>query len=318
MTGHALSAAKNRTVGVIFVLVASVLWGTTGTAATFAPSVSPLAIGAAAMGLGGLLQMVIALRPIAADWAKLRAQCAYVFIGAAAVAIYPLAFYTSMHLAGVTIGTVVTIGSAPLLSAVIERMFDCKPLSRRWALGATLGLLGTILLCMAKAHGHSDDAIGESGVRSLFGILLGLVAGATYALYSWTAHRLIQHGISSDAAMGTTFGLGGLVLLPVLLVTGAPLVESWTNAAVGLYMILIPMGLGYVLFGKGLARIAASTATTLSLIEPVVAAVLAAVIVREQLPLMGWVGAALIVSCLYVLVQPEKQADTAIRPARAA
>lgn len=35
-------------------LAASVLWGTTGTAATFAPAVGPLAIGAAAMGLGGL------------------------------------------------------------------------------------------------------------------------------------------------------------------------------------------------------------------------------------------------------------------------
>lgn len=297
------SSKQGRKLGVAFVLIASVLWGTTGTAATFAPNVSPLAIGAAAMGLGGLLQMLIALRQIGGDWAKLKAQCAYVFIGAAAVAVYPLAFYTSMHLAGVTIGTVITIGSAPLLSAVIERVFDSKPLTGRWALGAALGLLGTVMLCVAKAHGHADTVASASSVRSLFGILLGLVAGATYALYSWTAHRLIQNDISSSAAMGATFGLGGLILVPVLVVTGAPLVESWTNAAVGLYMVFIPMGLGYILFGKGLARIAASTATTLSLIEPVVAAALAAVVVGEQLPPLGWMGAALIVSCLYVLVQ---------------
>jgi len=43
--------------GTLCVLAASVLWGTTGTAATFAPAVGPLAIGAAAMGLGGLLQV---------------------------------------------------------------------------------------------------------------------------------------------------------------------------------------------------------------------------------------------------------------------
>ncbi len=46
-------------------LAASVLWGITGTAATFAPAVGPLAIGAAAMGLGGLLQALTAARPMA-------------------------------------------------------------------------------------------------------------------------------------------------------------------------------------------------------------------------------------------------------------
>lgn len=316
MTGSAMSTSSNQTLGVIFVLVASILWGTTGTAATFAPLVSPLAIGAAAMGLGGLLQMLIALKAIKISWAKLRENCAYVLIGAVAVAVYPLAFYTSMYLAGVTIGTVVTIGSAPLLSAVIERVFDGKPLTRRWMLGAAIGLVGTVLLCIAKAHGHSALSAGGEA-RSLFGILLGLVAGATYALYSWTAHRLIRQDISSGAAMGATFGLGGLLLIPVLLVTGAPLVSSWTNAAVGIYMIFIPMGLGYVLFGKGLARVAASTATTLSLIEPVVAAALAAVVVGEQLPPMGWLGAGLIVSCLYVLVQQPAEPEEQVCPSHA-
>lgn len=313
MTGRKLSR-KDRSWGVAFVLIASVLWGTTGTAATFASDVSPLAIGAAAMGLGGLLQMLIALKKIGGDWAKLKAHCSYVIIGAAAVAVYPLAFYTSMHLAGVTIGTVITIGSAPLLSAVIERVFDNKRLTGRWATGAALGLLGTIMLCIAKAHGQAEPSADTSAIRGLFGVLLGLVAGATYALYSWTAHRLITNDISSGAAMGTTFGLGGLMLIPVLIVTGAPLIQSWTNATVGVYMILVPMGLGYILFGQGLARVAASTATTLSLIEPVVAALLAAVVVGEQLSPLGWAGTALIVSCLYVLVQqPERHTEPVLQ-----
>jgi DME family drug/metabolite transporter len=39
--------------GIVLILVASLLWGTTGTVASFAPDVSPLAIGAFAMGFGG-------------------------------------------------------------------------------------------------------------------------------------------------------------------------------------------------------------------------------------------------------------------------
>lgn len=306
----ARSLPAGRGFGVFCVLAASVLWGTTGTAATFAPQVSPLAIGAAAMGIGGLLQMLLALRQIKGTRGLLQSHWIFVLIGAIAVAIYPLAFYTSMHLAGVTIGTVVTIGSAPLLSAVIERVFDGKQLTLRWLIGACLGLLGTMLLCLAKAQGHADSAVHASLSESVFGVVLGLLAGATYALYSWTAHRLMRQGASSSAAMGATFGLGGLLLLPVLLLTGASLVESWTNAAVGLYMILVPMFLGYILFGIGLSKVAASTATTLSLIEPVVAALLAVVIVGERLPLLGWAGAALIVGCLYVLVkQPEARPE---------
>ncbi len=202
------------------------------------------------MGIGGLLQMLLALRNINIDQGRLREHWMFVLIGAISVAIYPLAFYSSMHQAGVTIGTVITIGSAPLLSAIIERVFDGKQLTARWALGAA-------------------------------------------------------------------FGLGGLLLIPVLLVTGASLLQSWNNAMVGLYMILVPMFLGYILFGMGLSRIAASTATTLSLIEPVIAAVLAVVIVGERLPLLGWTGAALIVCCLYVLVSQPHVQDEEVEAQRA-
>ncbi|WP_443051436.1 DMT family transporter [Streptomyces sp. NBC_00234] len=282
-------------------LAASVLWGTTGTAATFAPGVGPLAIGAVAMGLGGLLQALLAAPQLGRHAHRLREHRGTVLLGAASVAIYPLAFYSSMHLAGVAVGTVVSIGTAPLASALIERVVDGRRLTRRWMAAASLGLLGTILLCVAEA---TDDADQGSSAGTLLGVGLGLVAAATYALYSWSAHRLITHRIPSRTAMGSVFGLGGLLLLPVLLATGAPLADSWSNAAVGIYMALIPMCVGYVLFGWGLAHVPASTATTLSLLEPAVAALLAVLIVGERLPATGWTGIALVIACLAVLTTP--------------
>ncbi|MEV0175829.1 EamA family transporter [Streptomyces sp. NPDC050803] len=291
-------------VGSLCVLVASVLWGTTGTAATFAPDVGPLAIGAVAMGLGGLLQALMAAPRVRREAPALRAQRGVVLLGALAVGAYPLAFYTSMHLAGVAAGTVVSIGSAPLASAVVERVVDKRRLTRRWMTGAALGLSGTVLLCMAEA---ADVHSGARSVGStVLGVGLGLVAGFTYALYSWAAHRLISRGVTSGAAMGTVFGLGGMLLLPVLLTTGAPLLHSWSNAAVGAYMALVPMFVGYVLFGWGLAHVPASTATTLSLLEPAVAAVLAVLVVGERLPLLGWFGITLVVGCLAVLTTPTR------------
>ncbi|MGM0931029.1 MAG: DMT family transporter [Actinomycetota bacterium] len=300
--------------GALLVLAASVLWGTTGTAATFAPDAGPLAIGAVAMGVGGLLQALTALRPMGRARLRLQGQWKLVLLGALAVAVYPLAFYSSMHLAGVAVGTVVSIGSAPLASALIERAFDRHRLSMRWGGAALLGLSGTALLCFAAAQGggHSTDGSagasgGAAGGGTLAGIGLGLLAGLTYALYSWAAHRIIGGGVPARAAMGAMFGAGGLLLIPVLLATGAPLLASWGNAAVGAYMALVPMFAGYVLFGLGLARVRASTATTLSLAEPVVAAVLAVWVVGERLPLQGWSGILLVIASLAVLTVPGRR-----------
>ena len=116
----------------------------------------------------------------------------------------------------------------------------------------------------------------------------------------------MQRSVAPRAAMGATFGLGGIILIPVLLATGAPLLASWGNASVGLYMALVPMFLGYLCYGHGLARIPASTATTITLSEPVVAACLAVVVVGEQLPATGWLGIALILTCLVCISLPVK------------
>jgi DME family drug/metabolite transporter len=289
------NSSRDYTIGVSAVLFSSVVWGTTGTAATFAPEVSAVAIGAAAMGIGGLLQALLAGRGIVRSLSLLNKQWALLVLGGLAVA---------MRMAGVTIGTVVTIGSAPLLSALIEYLFDGARLSRQWLVGALIGLIGIVLITVAEG---ADHAAIETNSSVITGICLGLLGGLTYALYSWTARRMMLNGVRSSVAMGATFGLGGLLLMPVLIVAGGPFLASWNNAAVGIYMAIVPMFLGYVCFGIGLARIPASMATTITLIEPVVAAILAIIIVGERLPLMGWFGVVLVISCLVVITIPLKK-----------
>lgn len=291
-------------------LLAAVLWGTTGTAATFAPQVSPLAIGAAALGIGGLLQAAIAVRHLRRERHLLRARRGLVALGAAAVAVYPLAFYSSMHLAGVAVGTVVSLASAPLASGLIERLVDGRRLRRSWLLAAALGIAGSAVLCLSKARSAPEDA-----AQALLGIGLGLVAGVTYALYSWVVSRLLIGGVGRAAAMGAVFGAGGALLIPVLLITGAPLLASASSFAVAAYMALVPMFLGYLLFGYGLTRVAPSTATTITLSEPAVAAVLAVAVVGERLPLVGWLGLVAIGVALLVLATGGGRGGSAASPA---
>lgn len=301
---------RGRLLGIAAITVTSLLWGTTGTAATFAPDAGPLAIGAAALGIGGLLQAAIAIPALRSAWPILRTRLGLIGVGAVAVAVYPLAFYSSMHYAGVAIGSVVSLASAPLASGLLERIVEHRRLSRWWMLAAGLGILGATLLCLSKL-----DQAAASTTTTIAGILLGLVAGATYATYSWTAHRLIHDGISRAASMGAVFGAGGALLIPILVITGAPLIATSQAFAVASYMALVPMFLGYLLFGYGLTRVPASTATTITLTEPAVAAVLAVAIVGEHLTPLGWIGLAVIAAVLFILaLAPTNTDQTEPRP----
>lgn len=274
-------------IGALAVAAASVLWGTTGTAAALAPEVGAAAIGACAMGTGGLLQAAVALKSLRRARPALLAQWRLALFGGLCVFIYPLAFYASMRCAGVTVGTVVSIGASPLMAALVEIIVDRERVSGRWLAGAALGIAGMVLLVAAPG-------VSSAGEDMVLGLLLSLVAALTYALYTWAAGRLMRRSVPSRAAMGAVFGIGGLLLMPVLAVTGGPFLASVQNAAVGVYMALVPMLLGYLFFGYGLARVRASTATAVSLLEPAVAALLAAAVLGERLSLLGWCGILLI------------------------
>ncbi|NUF49791.1 DMT family transporter [Gilliamella sp. ESL0250] len=286
----------SRYLGSLAVVLASILWGTTGTVATFAPSLSSLFIGAVAMGIGGILQCVLAVPKIIKERDLLIQYSYFLIVGAIAVMIYPLAFYSSMRLSGVTIGTVVSIGSAPILSAIIEYVNGDFRLTKRWLIGATFGILGMILLSFSE-----NNSITVQNNHIIIGVLLGLIAGFTYALYSWSARQLMLKGISTKSAMGATFGCGGVLLIPIMVLTGFGVFDSLTNISVCIYMALVPMFVGYLCYGFGLSKISASTATTITLLEPVIAAVLAILVVGETLPLMGCIGILFILICLALI-----------------
>jgi len=209
-----------------------------------------------------------------------------------------------MRLSGVAIGTVVSIATAPFFAAILERLISKKDISLQWMLSFVIGAIGIALLTLGKDQSNNAYSINQQGL----GILLGCIAGLTYAGYSWSARRLIESGIQSKSSMSGLFGCAALLLLPSLWFTGDNLFSSSTNAFVSLYMAIIPMFLGYLLFGFGLNYIDASKATLITLIEPLVATVLAIVIIGEKFKVIGWIGVALVSLCLLIqTIKPQKK-----------
>jgi drug/metabolite transporter, DME family len=299
---------SSRNAGAVALVLASILWGTTGTAASLLPDdVSPIAVGASTMTIGGLLLFAIAPRRAAAALGDPAAR-RWLLLGASGVFVYPLAFYSSMELAGVAIGNVVSLGTGPVFAALLEWLFERHRLSVPWAICTGIALAGVVLLAVG---GHGDGAAGDAVVP---GVLLGVLAGLSYALYTYASSRAIRAGRSSPAVMGGMFGVGALALLPVLLVSGAPLLQSGGTVAVAAYLAIGPMFVAYVLFGVGMRSLRSSTATTITLLEPFVATVLAVVIVGERLQPLGWVGLVLILGAVTALATASRPRSRGTRP----
>jgi drug/metabolite transporter, DME family len=290
----------------IALIVASMLWGTTGTAASFLPSaVSPIAIGASTMGVGGILLFLVSA-PSSVSAIRDAASRRWLFIGAIGVVVYPLAFYTAMNLAGVAIGNVVALGSGPVFAALLEWIIQRRGLDRRWVGSTAIAIVGIVLLGASRV----DDAVGDNVAA---GVLSGVLAGAAYALYTYASSRAISAGQPSRAVMGGMFGLGAVALIPVLVAVGAPLLASETSIGIAAYLAIGPMFVAYLLFGVGLRSLRSSAATTITLLEPIIATVLAVLVVGERLAWFGWIGLLLILAGV-TLVASARQADKSHGP----
>ncbi|WP_224991598.1 DMT family transporter [Acinetobacter pittii] len=289
----------NYYTGFLSVLFAAFLWGTAGTAASFAKGISPLVIATISVGFGGLIHTFLSLKAIKNNYQKLFNYKSQIFIAVVVSILCPFAFYSSVSLAGVSIGTVISIGCAPLFSVLLEWILDKRKLSLKWLISFILGFLGIILLSYAGDHAQHQVVQSDR----ILGVFFGLLSSLSYATYSWIMRNLIRQDVDSRAAMGVIFGISAVLLLPTLLITAQNLFNYPTNVWVAIYIPIVPMFLGYLFFSFGLKRIPASQAMTLALVEIPVAALLAVVVVGESLTMHSYLGLILIFLCVIVLTK---------------
>ena len=277
------------------VLLAAALWGTTGTALVLAPADADAAgIGALRLLLGGLALALLAWRT--GDLQRARPLPLRTLAGAGVmIAAYQLCFFSGIARNGVAIGTMVAIGSAPVLAGVLEWGIDGRKPGGRWLAATTLALAGCALLLVPDER---MPAMLEPA-----GLLLSLGAGLSYAGYALTGKRLLLR-MAPNAVMALIFLPGALFLLPLLAVRDLKWVLQPDGFLVILHLGLITTALAYVLFARGLRQLAPSVAVTLSLAEPLVAAALGILLLEERPGNRGLLGMIALAAALLWLSVP--------------
>ncbi len=274
-----------------FVLGAAILWGTAGTAQALTPAgYDPAAIGALRLLIGGLALLLLALSrqelqlPRGWHWLPL-------LLAAALTSSYQLCYFSAVAKTGVAVGTVVAMGSAPIAGGLLGLIFRGERPGRRWYLATPLAISGCILL------GFSG---GEVTVDPL-GILLAFGAGCSYAAYALAIKGLLDK-YSPNVLIAIVVCLGALILSPALLRIDVDWLMQPSTMLIALYLGLATLALSYWLFARGLQTVQVAGAVTLTLIEPMTAALLGIFILGEILNLQAFAGIGLIFSGLVVLI----------------
>jgi DME family drug/metabolite transporter len=106
--------------------------------------------------------------------------------------------------------------------------------------------------------------------------------------------------------MAGLFGVGALLMAPLLVTEPLGWLATPRGLAMALHLGVLTIGLAYWLYGRGLRGLAVPTVVTLTLAEPLTAAVLGVAVLGERLGPPGWTGAAVIAAGLVVAGRGER------------
>jgi drug/metabolite transporter, DME family len=303
-------ASRSHARGLVEVAAASVLWGTGGLAVQLIREeelLSAVTISAWRMAIaaGVLLGALLAVRRGGELVALARSRPRQLLAVGLGTAAYQGFYFVSVTQVGVAVSTVVSLGLAPVLLTVAESVHH-----RRAPAGGRLGVLLaalTGLLLVSVAGGEAS-----TGPAPVAGVLLAIASGTTYALTTVAGGSISRTTSPLVLTSGMTL-VGAAVLLPCLALVDGPRVTTDPAALAWLvYLGALTMALAYVLLYSGLRVVAPSTAVTASLVEPVTAAVVAAVVLGESLGAAAVVGIVLVLGAVVGLGRPTSAAGPVV------
>jgi drug/metabolite transporter (DMT)-like permease len=191
--------------------------------------------------------------------------------------------------------SVVLVSTTPVFVAVAAYVLFGERTS-------VVSLVG-ILLAIAGTAAIAGGGPG-SGNADFFGNVLALLGAVAMAVYVLIGRSLRTGGVGALTYSIVGYSAAALALLPVSLVSG---VQLWGySAATWFWLFVITLGpqlLGHTVLNWALEYVPASIVSGSILAEPVIAALLAWLILSEQPGLATLLGGIVVLAGLYLLLR---------------
>lgn len=299
-----MNAQKSFQRDFLFLVSASVLWGTVGVVNRIIDAYSTtnaLSLAFFRLIIAAILFLLVSWRLFGLRLFNLkRRDFAVVVVMGGTQALYQVCYSAAIPLAGVTISTLVALCAAPVIVALLSPLITREHLTPTILVALVSTLVGTVLLVMTPNH----TSIANTGI-SFFGVFLAFLAACGYALFVLCG-RLVSNKYHPLQINTLAFTIGALILLFLSPSTGLKLAyPTWIWLLI-LYLGCIPTALAYGLFQIGIRSLTATMASIITLVEPLTAALLALIVFREQLSFLGLSGAVLLLVSMGLILFPSK------------
>jgi DME family drug/metabolite transporter len=282
--------------GYLFVVIAAVLWSTIGLLVRGLYQqygLSALTIAFLRAGVGALV-MIVALALARREWLRVarRDWLFFVLYGALGISAFYWLYAQAIIQTGVTMAVVLLYTAPAFVTLMAWRVWG-EVLNVYKGMALALAFGGSALV----ARAYDVTQLSVNGV----GILLGLGAGFTYALFTLFGKAVVKK-YSPFTALAYQLLFGALFLAPFQ--QGAELMIVLQQPSAWVYLLGLVLGptLGAIgFFTTGLRSVPASNASILATIEPVMASVLAFIVLGERLEGLQMLGGGMVVSGAIVL-----------------
>ena len=182
---------------------------------------------------------------------------------------------------------------APTFVILLAPIFLKEKLTLKKGLCALVAIVG-----MAFVSGVVDQ--GLPGAEELMGILLGLGAALIYAIVLMFNKKLT--GIDTYEKTIIQLVFAAIVMVPYLFATGGWEVPEFSALLIIMLLImgLVHTGAAYAIYFDSVDKLPAGTVALFAYIDPVVAVILSAIILKESMTIFTIIGAVLIIGAAVV------------------
>ncbi|NEI05282.1 EamA family transporter [Rhizobium leguminosarum] len=264
--------------------IAPIVWGTTYLVTTeFLPGFSPMTVALLRALPAGLLLLAIVRRlPSGIWWMR------SLILGALNISMFlSMLFIAAYRLPGGVAGTV--LSAQPLIVVFLASFLLSNRIRPLAIAAAVIGMGGVALLVLTP-----------SAALDWAGIIAGL-AGATSMALGGVLARKWQPPVSPLSFTSWQLTAGGLLLVPVVLLVDRSIPIPTFSNLVGLtWLGLIGAALTYVLWFRGIGRLAPSVVSSLLFLSPLTAVLLGWAVLGQSLTALQIAGIALVVGSIWL------------------
>lgn len=292
-----MKQSANSSVGFILIAIGAILFGTIGVATKGLLSVSAanaisITLWRALIALPVLFLIGLYLlrgKMFVIPWRDVRLM----IVAGILMAFYQVAFVYAIQFANVTIATLVTLCTVPIIVTILAAAFLREQLHRGLFLAMGCAIVGVVLLV-----GFSPT--GDMGANVLLGVVLALLTALANGIFQITSRALAgrYHPIQT---LTVYFLVSALAFVPLAWVGGFVINYPPLGWALLIHLGIVVSVIAYLLLLTGLRTTPATIATIIGFVEPLTATILAVVIFDEQLGPTGILGGALLLAAMAIV-----------------